>query len=428
MRSLPLVQIPAPHKETLFPGALAADVPPVVYFAEVERFTSWNRFCSRLLFVSTLGTLYVCDPSTGYVRHTMALADGGGLELEADAEMRDEDGRRALALRRPGDVNSTIVLVFDCSDGDRCGPFFAVVQHFQRGRDLRVKTTHDLLGVLAAQQTLPRRLSRTLQSSSGAASTGDVTDRSLDGVHATLRPLRSASGSRSTGRARPLLLATSDASPAASRGSGAATPNAAPVPAAVVAGDRMGIGPAMQRRMERLYRLHCPERLPGLEAAMAKYVGQEESLLEAMVAKYGPEPPPTPPNRPASPAASADEGPDPPVAQRSVNTAASSSSYAPGAPHREESAPIALLRAQCDAVLLECTAVEARAAAVRATTDRNLRSGETMRRQEALCSLVLAACETQQQNRRAADEAALRTVIERADAAAKQRLLDMLDV
>jgi hypothetical protein len=426
MRSLPLVQIPAPHKETLFPGALAADVPPVVYFAEVERFTSWNRFCSRLLFVSTLGTLYVCDPSTGYVRHTMALADGGGLELEADAEMRDEDGRRALALRRPGDVNSTIVLVFDCSDGDRCGTFFAVVQHFQRGRDLRVKTTHDLLGVLAAQQTLPRRLSRTLQSSSGAASTGDVADRSLDGVHATLRPLRSASGSRSTGRARPLLLATSDASPAASRGSGAATPNAAPVPAA--AGNRTGIGPTMQRRMERLYRRYCPERLPGLEAAMAKYVGQEESLLEAMVAKYGPEPPPTPPNRPASPAATANEVPDLPSAQRSVDAAAGSSSNVPWAPHREESAPIALLRAQCDAVLLECTAVEARAAAVRAMTDRNLRSGETTRRQEALCSLVLAACEMQQQNRRAADEAALRAVIERADAAAKQRLLDMLDV
>lgn len=44
-------------------------------------------------------------------------------------------------------------------------------------------------------------------------------------------------------------------------------------------------------RMERLYRVYCPHRLPMLDAALEKYRGKETALLAAMVSKYGPEPP-----------------------------------------------------------------------------------------------------------------------------------------
>ncbi|CUI12360.1 GPI-anchored surface protein, putative [Bodo saltans] len=45
----------------------------------------------------------------------------------------------------------------------------------------------------------------------------------------------------------------------------------------------------LQLRIEAMYRSYAPEKLPALEATLAKYKGSEDALLEALVKKYGPE-------------------------------------------------------------------------------------------------------------------------------------------
>eukprot|EP01062_Namystynia_karyoxenos_P084483 TRINITY_DN994_c0_g1_i1.p1 TRINITY_DN994_c0_g1~~TRINITY_DN994_c0_g1_i1.p1 ORF type:complete len:858 (+),score=188.18 TRINITY_DN994_c0_g1_i1:82-2574(+) len=47
-----------------------------------------------------------------------------------------------------------------------------------------------------------------------------------------------------------------------------------------------------RERIEAMYKRYNPEKLSAVDAAMQKYRGKEGDLLAAMVAKYGPEPPP----------------------------------------------------------------------------------------------------------------------------------------
>jgi hypothetical protein len=93
MRQLPNITLPLGYRRVLFPDAHDSDAPvPVVYFGVIERFTSLHQFRTRLLLVSSMGTVYLCHPNTGVVTHTLALSDGQRLCIEADAQVREGVG------------------------------------------------------------------------------------------------------------------------------------------------------------------------------------------------------------------------------------------------------------------------------------------------------------------------------------------------
>jgi hypothetical protein len=55
-----------------------------------------------------------------------------------------------------------------------------------------------------------------------------------------------------------------------------------------------------------MYEHYCPEKLSSVPQFLQKYAGQEARLIEALVTKYGPEPPPS--GRTVLPAATRVEG------------------------------------------------------------------------------------------------------------------------
>ena len=45
-------------------------------------------------------------------------------------------------------------------------------------------------------------------------------------------------------------------------------------------------------RVTAMYQQYAPEKLAQLDTVMGKYAGNEQSLIDALVTKYGPEPSP----------------------------------------------------------------------------------------------------------------------------------------
>lgn len=299
MRTLPLVDVPLGYRRLLFPDNEGPA--PVVYFSVAERFTSLHQFRRRLVFISTLGTLYICNPQSGFVTHTMSLSDTSTpLEMEADSSVRT-DGRRALLLHKPNDTRSALVLVFDCSATDQCASFFQVVVHFARNR-LKVTTSDNLLRSVADEPregVFSRFFSRVMADD-------DADRRLMSGVSATLRPRlvhRSSTHVANDGtpprvmdHARPRdgesAADDDDHAVASEPPASGASPSPSSIGAVRAPSGGEGVDTdGLRRRMQRLYMHYCPDRLPTLEAALVKHAGNEEALLHAMITKYGPEPP-----------------------------------------------------------------------------------------------------------------------------------------
>ncbi len=49
--------------------------------------------------------------------------------------------------------------------------------------------------------------------------------------------------------------------------------------------------PTFRPRVERMFKTYAPENLGKMDALLQKYPGREAELMEALVRKYGPEPP-----------------------------------------------------------------------------------------------------------------------------------------
>jgi hypothetical protein len=295
-----------------------------------------------------------------------------------------------MMLYKASDPQSAIVIVFDCSSSDACGPFFHVVRHFVRRRELLSVTTNpnvlqSLVDQAGGSSSLPGRIFSSFTRTSRASN-----DAALAGVEATLRPaLQGRASSRVLGVIRPPLLSGAAPPPQQQQHQGAsgllppdpASPLSAPAsasflhntapssqprlstsasvvasthrqpPQALTTSGTSGsttataarepglsattaasAAPATARprppssrrsldalpirqRLERVYRHYCPDKLPTLEAALAKYAGQEEALLGTVVAKYGPEPPLSPSEGDGDPRAARQTRPTGPVGQ-----------------------------------------------------------------------------------------------------------------
>ncbi len=45
-----------------------------------------------------------------------------------------------------------------------------------------------------------------------------------------------------------------------------------------------------RRRLTNIYNRYAPDKMSGIDSVLVRYQGQEEALMTALVAKYGPEP------------------------------------------------------------------------------------------------------------------------------------------